>query len=169
VAVEVMANSDNVLRGGLTSKHIDVIELLAVLDFTPITPAALRPPMHRDGRRLIYAPPVDEFAVSMWTLGDRDVGTEMPVLQHDSGPHIMLCATGAVTVRDRRSTELLQRGEAMWISADDPPVCLRADMPSTVFATGVPSAAESPASVDRNVENRPSDASAGAVEVPPLA
>ncbi|BDH56299.1 hypothetical protein MTP03_12380 [Tsukamurella sp. PLM1] len=36
-AVEVMANSDNVLRGGLTPKHVDVPELLRVLDFTPRT------------------------------------------------------------------------------------------------------------------------------------
>ena len=36
--VELMANSDNVLRGGLTSKHVDVAELLRVLDFTPRTP-----------------------------------------------------------------------------------------------------------------------------------
>ena len=35
VGVEVMANSDNVLRGGLTPKHVDVPELLRVLDFTP--------------------------------------------------------------------------------------------------------------------------------------
>lgn len=140
VGVEVMANSDNVLRGGLTSKHIDVIELLAVLDFTPIAPAALRPPIHRVGRRVSYAPPVDEFAVSMWTLGDTDVGREMPVLQHDSGPHIMLCAQGAVTITDRGSTVSLRRGDATWISADDCPVCLRADTPATVFTAGVPRA-----------------------------
>jgi Phosphomannose isomerase type I len=38
-----MANSDNVLRGGLTPKHVDAPELLRVLDFTPTTEAALRP------------------------------------------------------------------------------------------------------------------------------
>lgn len=41
--VEVMANSDNVLRGGLTPKHVDAPELLRMLDFTPTTEAALRP------------------------------------------------------------------------------------------------------------------------------
>ena len=43
VGIEVMANSDNVLRGGLTPKHVDVPELLRVLDFTPASEAALRP------------------------------------------------------------------------------------------------------------------------------
>ena len=33
---EVMANSDNVLRGGLTSKHVDVPELVSVVDFEPL-------------------------------------------------------------------------------------------------------------------------------------
>src|SRR6201999_3884389 len=42
VGVEIMANSDNVLRGGLTPKHVDVPELLRVLDFTPTTEKRLR-------------------------------------------------------------------------------------------------------------------------------
>ena len=64
IAVEVMANSDNVLRGGLTPKHVDVPELLRILDFHPVPEASLRPEMHRDGPELIYAIPADEFAVS---------------------------------------------------------------------------------------------------------
>lgn len=39
--VEIMANSDNVLRGGLTAKHIDKSELLSVLKFEPVTPEIL--------------------------------------------------------------------------------------------------------------------------------
>ena len=38
IGVEIMANSDNVMRGGLTPKHVDVDELLAILDFTPGVP-----------------------------------------------------------------------------------------------------------------------------------
>ena len=41
--VEVMASSDNVVRGGLTNKHIDVDELLAVVDFTPLDDPVVRP------------------------------------------------------------------------------------------------------------------------------
>ena len=44
VGLEVMANSDNVLRGGLTPKHVDVPELLRVLNFTPTTESQLRAP-----------------------------------------------------------------------------------------------------------------------------
>src|SRR5206468_6918698 len=54
VGLEVMANSDNVLRGGLTPKHVDVPELLRVLDFTPTTEAQLRADTHQDGLASFY-------------------------------------------------------------------------------------------------------------------
>ena len=40
--VEVMANSDNVVRGGMTVKHVDVEELLGVLDFEPLEQPVVR-------------------------------------------------------------------------------------------------------------------------------
>ncbi|WP_300342239.1 mannose-6-phosphate isomerase, class I [Nesterenkonia sp.] len=58
-AVEVMANSDNVLRGGLTSKHIDVAELLRVVSTEPLPPPAVTPEVRE--RQLIYRPPAEEF------------------------------------------------------------------------------------------------------------
>src|SRR5882757_2923959 len=64
-AVEVMASSDNVLRGGLTPKHVDVPELLRVLDFAPTAEAQLRPQVHREGVGLVYDTPADEFAVAV--------------------------------------------------------------------------------------------------------
>ena len=58
-----MANSDNVLRGGLTPKHVDVPELLRILDFHPISEASTSSPETWDGPELIYEVPTDEFAV----------------------------------------------------------------------------------------------------------
>ena len=49
--VEVMSNSDNVVRGGMTVKHVDVEELLAVLDFDPL--ARPRRRLHRGRARLL--------------------------------------------------------------------------------------------------------------------
>ena len=72
VGVEVMANSDNVLRGGLTPKHVDVPELLRVLDFTPAAEESLHPAVDRDGFELDYRTPADEFAVSVLTLDGRE-------------------------------------------------------------------------------------------------
>ena len=64
VGVEVMANSDNVLRGGLTPKHVDVPELLRVLDFTPASEDLIRPKITKDGFESVYDTPAPEFAVS---------------------------------------------------------------------------------------------------------
>src|SRR5690606_8339310 len=64
IGVEVMANSDNVLRGGLTPKHVDVPELLRVLDFTPTAAADLHPAVTRNDSELVYHTPAPEFAVS---------------------------------------------------------------------------------------------------------
>jgi mannose-6-phosphate isomerase len=137
VAVEGMANSDNVLRGGLTSKHVDVPELLHILDFNPVTHDQLRPLAHRDGLRVVYTPPVDEFAVSVWSLVDGYHGREVTALRDEQGPYILLCTQGCVAVRNAHTTFTLRRGQAAWVPAHDRPVCLYADQPATVFGAGV--------------------------------
>ena len=68
IGVEVMANSDNVLRGGLTPKHVDVPELLRVLDFTPARRIRLHPRSAHDGFEPTYRTPAAEFAVSVLRL-----------------------------------------------------------------------------------------------------
>ena len=63
VGIELMANSDNVLRGGLTPKHIDVPELLRVLKFTQSEVSVIRPEKSDIGE-LIYRTPFREFLLS---------------------------------------------------------------------------------------------------------
>ena len=62
LGIELMAASDNVLRGGLTPKHIDVTELLDVLDFTPIEPPRLAPEAVAPGV-LAFRPDVPDFVL----------------------------------------------------------------------------------------------------------
>ena len=62
LGVELMAASDNVLRGGLTPKHIDVPELLAILDPTPGPPPVLAPEVH-DGVARFRVPGISDFAL----------------------------------------------------------------------------------------------------------
>jgi mannose-6-phosphate isomerase len=90
--IEVMANSDNVIRAGLTAKHIDVPELLKVLDPevevpvivpTPIAPGVVR-----------YVTPAPEFQ-----LYQVDLDTEM-VLLPGTGPRIALCTEGVASLKD---------------------------------------------------------------------
>lgn len=137
VAVEVMANSDNVLRGGLTPKHVDVPELLRVLDFTPVSPAMLQPPVDRNGLELIYGTSAPEFAVSVLELDRPDLRHEVDAPCRYDGPQILLCTEGSVHVRAKSSTLTLHRGAAAWVSADDGLIRLTADAPTKLFRVTV--------------------------------
>jgi mannose-6-phosphate isomerase len=77
VAVEIMASSDNVLRGGLTPKHVDVAELLRILSFASGAPLVVDPEPASAGEER-YAPPVAEFALSRLQVS--------PALPFVSGP-----------------------------------------------------------------------------------
>ena len=137
VALEVMANSDNVLRGGLTPKHVDVPELLRVLDFTPTTEAQLRPPTHRDGISLVYDTPAVEFAASVLMLDGEHLGHEVDAPSRHDGPQILLCIEGSTTVHAKSKTLLLNRGMAAWVAADDGPIRLVAHQPAQLFRATV--------------------------------
>ncbi len=82
VGIELMANSDNVLRGGLTPKHIDIDELLAVVEYQPIDVPIQRP----TGAVHTYESPVPEFALTRIELSATPVDIE--------GPAIVLITTG---------------------------------------------------------------------------
>lgn len=137
VGVEVMANSDNVLRGGLTPKHVDVPELLRVLDFTPASEATLHPPVERDGFKLAYRTPAAEFAVSVLVLDGDNLGHEVDVPCAHDGPQILLCAQGAAEVSAKAGAVVLERGSAAWVSAGDGPLRMVAEGPTTMFRTTV--------------------------------
>src|SRR5262249_6364628 len=120
-AVEVMANSDNVLRGGLTPKHVDVPELLRVLDFTPTAESQIRPQIVRDGIGLVYDTPTDEFAVGSLKLEGEALGHEVDASSRHEGPQILLCAEGSAVVNAKSGSLTLERGMAAWVAADDGP------------------------------------------------
>ncbi|WP_326765912.1 mannose-6-phosphate isomerase, class I [Streptomyces sp. NBC_01591] len=90
LGVEIMANSDNVLRCGLTPKHIDVPELLRIVRFEATEPGVLRPEASPSGEEL-YETPVDEFRLSRFDLSP---GAAPVDLTRDT-PQILLCTGGA--------------------------------------------------------------------------
>ena len=94
--IEIMAASDNVLRGGLTPKHVDVPELLRVVDFTPLDEPRFAATMFGDGQR--FAPPVAEFS-----LHDAH---DAPI----DGPEVWLCTSGDVSG--------LRAGQAAFVTPD---------------------------------------------------
>ncbi len=113
VAVELMANSDNVLRGGLTPKHVDVPELMRVLDFTAGDVEVLTGDEVRPGE-LVYRTPAPEFRLSRLALTGEPLG-----LDHD-GPQVVVVVDGAATVTDGDGRSVaVRRGHSVWIAAGD--------------------------------------------------
>lgn len=109
VGVEVMANSDNVLRAGLTPKYIDVPALLANTRFESIKSNELRMPPSVDGQRLIYPIPVDDFKFDIIQDGTLDIAV--------SSPEIVLCIDGTVELCSSQSRVILTTGESAIIPA----------------------------------------------------
>ncbi|PXX68968.1 mannose-6-phosphate isomerase type 1 [Nocardia tenerifensis] len=121
LGVEIMANSDNVLRGGLTPKHVDVPELLRVLDFEPIDLPVVLPEPAGDGS-VRYRTPAPEFELRRFDLTEGSA--QVPLTA--AGPGIVLCTTGSVRLLHGASELTLERGAAAWISAADTDIRARA-------------------------------------------
>jgi mannose-6-phosphate isomerase len=113
--VELMANSDNVLRGGLTPKHVDVPELLRVLDFTPGPPPVLTG--SPDGEWIRYDTPAQEFLLRRWE-GNAAEGAD-PIAVPDGGPRILVCTAGSACVGSTAGEIQIKRGGSLWLGADD--------------------------------------------------
>jgi mannose-6-phosphate isomerase len=112
VGVELMANSDNVLRGGLTSKHLDVDELLRVLTFTEGAPQLCRGNSIGPCEK-VYEAAVREFRLSVITLGEREEWVD----SGRSGVEILLCTEGRFTAEPmgQGSAESLTKGKSILI------------------------------------------------------
>jgi mannose-6-phosphate isomerase len=125
LAIEVMAASDNVLRGGLTPKHVDVPELMRVLDARPmpeprILPTEIAPGVHR------FTPDVVDFALTV--VGERAAVDGVSL--DTGGPAIVLCLSGTLTLQGELT---LERGQAAY--CDDQSLSLHGDG-RAVVATG---------------------------------
>ncbi len=113
--VELMANSDNVLRGGLTGKHIDVPELLNVLDFASRSPDLLEGSL-ANGYERVYPSRAPEFRLSRI---DFDEGPVNPVKICVEGPEVLLCTAGrAILLQERNEAEItVTQGQSAFIPA----------------------------------------------------
>jgi len=111
--LEVMANSDNVLRGGLTAKHVDVAELLRVLVFEQTTPQIIEPHPVSDCEKR-YHTPAREFGLSVI---DARTGACFP--ENQGSAEILLCVQGEASLREEVSGDitLLVRGASVFVPA----------------------------------------------------
>lgn len=121
LGVEIMANSDNVLRGGLTPKHVDVPELVKVLSFNTIADPRVEQISLSDSAQVMnYPVPVNEYAL---TRCDLKAGQE--VTTESDGPAIILCTEGSLQLTAQDGTCLeLSPSDAAWVPADDGDITL---------------------------------------------
>jgi mannose-6-phosphate isomerase len=112
LGVEIMANSDNVLRGGLTPKHVDAPELMRLLDFRAERPQVLTPQPQGDGAH-VYATPAAEFELALL----RVVGGTPRAVDADHGVEILLVVDGRLRVVAPPATLELTRGDAVFVPA----------------------------------------------------
>jgi mannose-6-phosphate isomerase len=110
--IELMASSDNVLRGGLTTKHVDLAALIEVLDFTDGKVPVLHPVLGPGGLR--YQVPVEDFELTRCELGAD------PGVLRTAGPQLLLCAEGRAVLGSADGELVLEKGGAAFVPAGAP-------------------------------------------------
>jgi len=117
VGIELMANSDNVLRGGLTSKHVDVAELMRILSFKEKAVDILLPE-NREQHAGVYRTPAREFELSVINL---DAGDKYTGRGHGS-IEILLCTSGEHRIAETGSMKplIFDKGVSILIPAAVP-------------------------------------------------
>jgi mannose-6-phosphate isomerase, type 1 (EC 5.3.1.8) len=110
VGLEVMANSDNVLRAGLTPKHIDVDELIACTSFIPITPDQIKLPPQSMANGEYYPVSVPDFSFSRYRQV-ADIDCDM------QSAEILFAVNAPLTVVHAEQTVTIEKGESVFIPA----------------------------------------------------
>ena len=126
--VELLANSDNVVRAGLTGKHVDVAELLKLLD--PAAPVPVVEPRPAGAGVCVYDSPAPEFR-----LYRADPGAAAVTLPGDGGARIVLCTAGTAVLRAGRDAVTVGQGGSCYLSAADRAVT--ATGPARLFIAAV--------------------------------
>jgi mannose-6-phosphate isomerase len=117
---EVMANSDNVLRGGLTRKHVDVPELMSVVDFEPLGSPVLV--------GTSVSPGVTEYETGCEYFAVRRIDLTGPaVVVPAIGPRIVACVDGTAEVgaEGTEDTVALSAGRSAFLEGTEGPCTLR--------------------------------------------
>lgn len=126
--VEVMANSDNVLRAGLTDKHVDVPELLEHVRFEATLPDLLRPA----GPHRVFASPADEFELHQYLPG---AGEEKKLTSETA--ELFLVMEGRLDVSSGAERSSFSAGDCFFVPAGTG-ISIRAVNASSVFRVTVP-------------------------------
>lgn len=126
--VEVMANSDNVLRAGLTDKHIDVAELMKHVVFTATLPQVIDPArtVHK-----VFASPAEEFELHQYQLQREEETAEA------ASAEIWFLLSGEATVEANGETLVVKRGESFFVKSQTNTIIKASDQ-AELFRVTVP-------------------------------
>jgi mannose-6-phosphate isomerase len=130
LGVEVMAASDNVLRGGLTPKHVDVEELRRVVRFDAL-PVPYCAPLADGGGRLVFRPPFEEFQVERLDL-PQAAGRTLTA----KGPVIAVCTAGTVRIGSGEDSAVLTPGDSVFLGAAEAPAVVQPGTSETSETSG---------------------------------
>jgi len=129
--VEIMANSDNVLRGGLTPKHIDVPELMKHVTFEPVTPNIIEGRPIND-TEAVFVTPAPDFELSRLLLAaGKTYATTV------GGTDIFLVLGGATEVNSADGVVTLNRGDA-FVAFSDTKLEFKSAGGAEIYHAGVP-------------------------------
>jgi mannose-6-phosphate isomerase len=130
--VEIMSNSDNVLRGGLTPKHVDVPELLKHVKFEATVPNIItgKP---AEAERMVYATPAPDFELSRMQIAK---GESVELVS--SSAEIFLVFSGSAEVSENGGTGFKRNKGEAWVSFDAAKSHVRALEDVVVYQASVP-------------------------------
>ncbi len=137
--VELMADSDNVLRGGLTSKYVDVAELMNIVRFESGAPAVLEgEPV--SGCETVFPTEAEEFELRRIQLG----AGERCFRRTEDGPESAIVLEGSARIVANDSEWPLKRGEVVLIPWGTHYTIVAENQPAVLFLAGVPFTAPFP-------------------------
>ena len=110
--VELMACSDNVIRGGLTPKYVDIVELLKIVDCREVIPQIISAaPQHQS--EFTYKTPVNDFALAQIRV-EAQQHTELTLQSAGT----LLVMQGELKIQEKPTALTLKQGESAFITAD---------------------------------------------------
>ncbi|MDT0553052.1 mannose-6-phosphate isomerase, class I [Urechidicola vernalis] len=112
--MELMANSDNVLRGGLTPKHVDVPELLKHVEFQETIPNIMQGELQADGIECIYKSPAPDFELSQLVFSKK----KSKYTNKSKTAIIYIVVNGKAKVQDSDKSIEIKKGEAIVVLAE---------------------------------------------------
>jgi len=134
--VELMADSDNVLRGGLTAKHVDVPELMKILDFKPFKPRVMTP----NANCFSYPAPCEEFLLTRICGSGGATGGAEPWPSGLEGPLVCIVTEGELIIASSDGETVVKRGESLFIppvTSDENRISLKGNFTLFIASCGI--------------------------------